>query len=215
MCGITGYFRHQDESADVSAAVQVMNDALVHRGPDSEGIWRDSDGQGANLALGHRRLSIIDLSPAGAQPMVSASGRYIIVFNGEIYNFQELSAELSAKGCVFKGGSDTEVLLATIEQWGIEKTLPRLVGMFAFAIYDRKTKELTLARDAMGKKPLYFGWDKTKRHFAFASELKAIVANDAFQDVDINQEAVDLYLRWRYIPAVSYTHLTLPTTPYV
>ena len=88
MCGITGYFRHQDESADVSAAVQVMNDALVHRGPDSEGIWCNSDGQDANLALGHRRLSIIDLSPAGAQPMVSASGRYIIVFNGEIYNFQ-------------------------------------------------------------------------------------------------------------------------------
>ena len=199
MCGITGYFRHQDENSDVSTAVKVMNDALMHRGPDSAGVWRAPEGQ-ENLALGHRRLAIVDLSPLGAQPMMSASGRYIIVFNGEIYNFRDLSAELSTLGCVFKGGSDTEVLLAAIEQWGIKKTLTRLVGMFAFALYDQKTKELTLARDAMGKKPLYFGWDKTRRHFAFASELKAIVANAAFQNLDINADAVDLYLRWRYIP---------------
>ncbi len=198
MCGITGYFKHADESANVTTAIQAMNEALLHRGPDSGDVWVSP--HNPHLALGHRRLSIIDLSPTGAQPMISSSGRYVIVFNGEIYNFKDLSAELSTIGCVFKGHSDTEVLLNAIEQWGIEKTLPRLVGMFAFAVYDQKTKDLTLARDAMGKKPLYFGWGKSRRHFAFASELKAITANDAFRSLDVNQDAVDLYLRWRYVP---------------
>ena len=198
MCGIAGYLKNPNNGGDIGAIVQKMTDAIRHRGPDAGDVWVEPSQQ--SFALGHRRLSIIDLSQAGAQPMMSASGRYIIVFNGEIYNFQILRTALEAKNHSFKGHSDTEVLLAAFEEWGIEQALTRAVGMFALALFDQKTKELTLARDRLGKKPLYFGWDKQGGNFAFASELKALVSDEYFQDLNINQEAVQLYLRWRYVP---------------
>jgi asparagine synthase (glutamine-hydrolysing) len=198
MCGIVGYLDLRNAGDVAQHSLCAMADALVHRGPDAHGLWVEPDGGG--FALAHRRLSIIDTSDAGAQPMQSASGRYIIVFNGEVYNFQTLSAELEGQGCSFKGHSDTEVLLAAFERWGIEDTLKRIAGMFALALYDVKTRELTLARDRLGKKPLYFGWSGDGAAFAFASELKAFKAAQAFKRPDVHQGAVRLYLQWRYVP---------------
>lgn len=198
MCGINGYIQNQS-SGDQSAEQIVKNMAgsLSHRGPDAQGVWVEP--AHTRLALGHRRLSIIDLSEKGAQPMVSASGRYVVVYNGEIYNFQSLSTELVNLGYSFNGHSDTEVLLAAIEEWGIEKSLTKFAGMFAFALFDQKTNQLTLARDRLGKKPLYFGWDRS-HNFAFASELKSIMSIGGFHKAEINQDAVNLYLKWRYVP---------------
>ena len=148
-----------------------MSGALRHRGPDAAGGWLDPD---AGIALGHRRLSIIDLSENGAQPMVSRSGRRVISFNGEIYNFRELRRDLEAQinVCGWRGHSDTEVLVEAIDHWGLAETLPRLNGMFAFAVWDRERRELSLARDAFGEKPIYYGWTLTA--FLFGSELKAL-----------------------------------------
>lgn len=167
MCGIAGLLDPSDAALPV---LGQMLDRLAHRGPDDSGIWQD-DTHG--MALGHRRLSIVDLSSAGHQPMASASGRYVLTYNGEIYNHAELRRELTSttSPVTWRGSSDTETLLAAIDAWGIEGALERCNGMFAFALWDRQQCRLVLARDRMGEKPLYFGW--VAGHFAFASELKA------------------------------------------
>jgi asparagine synthase (glutamine-hydrolysing) len=171
MCGIAGYWKTGASfDADV---LHRMAAAISHRGPDDEGTWRDDS---AGIAFAHRRLSILDLSPAGHQPMASATGRYAIVFNGEIYNHLELRKELQSN--IWRGHSDTETLLAAFERWGIEGTLQRTVGMFALALWDRETKTLTLARDRLGEKPLYYGWQNGV--FLFGSELKSLKAHPAF-----------------------------------
>src|SRR5689334_13660340 len=156
MCGITGFLTSAAETEfEVKMVVVRMADQLVHRGPDDSGVWVDRE---AGVALGHRRLSILDLSPDGHQPMHSESGRYVIVFNGEVYNFEDLRATLESMGHGFHGHSDTEVMLAAMEQWGVDEALPRFNGMFAFAVWDRKKRQLHLVRDRLGEKPLYYGW---------------------------------------------------------
>ena len=174
--------------------VRTMVRAITHRGPDDEGVWVDE----AGVALGHRRLSIQDLSSCGHQPMQSFCQRYTVVFNGEIYNFRDLRAELEKQGALFKGHSDTEVLLAAISCWGIEQSLQRFNGMFAFALWDRQLRALTLVRDRVGKKPLYYGL--VGNQFVFASELKALVQHPRFTN-GIDPDALSLYLRYSYIPA--------------
>src|SRR5437016_651458 len=150
MCGIAGIFLSPN-SPDRNAllAITEMTGVLRHRGPDGCGLWTDED---AGIAFGHRRLAIVDLSPAGHQPMCSASGRFVITFNGEVYNFRDLRLELESMGCSFRGGSDTEVMLAAIETWGIEAALGRCAGMFALGLWDKAERKLYLARDRIGKK---------------------------------------------------------------
>jgi asparagine synthase (glutamine-hydrolysing) len=197
MCGLTGFF--ETAPGATRAALQAigtgMERAIAHRGPDDSGVWQDPD---LPLVLAHRRLSIIDLSPEGHQPMESRSGRYVIVFNGEIYNFQDLQAELLAAGVKFRGRSDTEVMLAGFEAWGINRTLQKLNGMFAFVLWDRHERLLHCARDRMGKKPLYIGWAGSA--LAFGSELKALMAHPQFGAV-IDRRAVALFMRYAYVPA--------------
>ena len=171
--------------------------SLVHRGPDDHGVWIDEK---CGIGLGHRRLSILDLSPQGHQPMISASGRYVIAYNGEIYNFREIRDKLTAEGRTpqWRGHSDTEILLAAIDTWDLESTLQQAVGMFAFALWDKKTRTLTLVRDRIGEKPLYYGI--VHNRFVFGSELKAIraVGNG---DLRIDREALVEYMRFGYIPS--------------
>ncbi len=174
MCGVAGVWDwrgHLPSVAALTQRAQAMAAALAHRGPDDQGVWVD---EAAGLALAHRRLAVIDLSPAGHQPMASASGRWVVVFNGEIYNFRELRQELGQQGQRFSGSSDTEVMLAAFEQWGLPAALTRFVGMFAFAAWDRGEQRLWLARDRLGKKPLY--WGEVAGVMAFASEPKAFCA---------------------------------------
>jgi asparagine synthase (glutamine-hydrolysing) len=203
MCGFTGFLRGSVFEAEdtARATIRRMTDTLAHRGPNDSGYWSDRE-QG--IALGHRRLSILDLSPAGHQPMRSPSRRYVLVFNGEIYNHLELRKELSARpgGVEWCGGSDTETLLVGFEAWGIRGTVERAVGMFAFAVWDRQARTLTLGRDRIGEKPLYYGWQGRGRDasFLFGSELKALRAHPAFGDV-IDRGALCLQLRHNYIPA--------------
>ncbi|MDP2830253.1 MAG: asparagine synthase (glutamine-hydrolyzing) [Sulfuricellaceae bacterium] len=192
MCGITG-FLNQTEVDQSSVIANRMADAIAHRGPDDAGIWVDA---AAGIGLAHRRLSILDLSPAGHQPMISACGRYVIVFNGEIYNHLALRAALVTQ--VWRGHSDTETLLAAIAAWGIEAALTQCVGMFAFALWDRHERSLTLARDRLGEKPLYYGW--VNGTFLFASELKALRIWPGFA-ADIDRDALALYMRHNYVPA--------------
>jgi asparagine synthase (glutamine-hydrolysing) len=170
---------------------------LSHRGPDDHGEWVDGP---CGIALGHRRLSILDLSPAGHQPMVSRNGRYVIAFNGEIYNHLALRQTLGNEfhGVNWRGHSDTETLLACFETWGVEKTLVQAVGMFAIALWDREARQLVLARDRLGEKPLYYGWQGNT--FLFGSELKALKAHSAFEG-RIDRGAVALLLRYNYVPA--------------
>ena len=176
------------------ALVGDMATTLTHRGPDAGGTWADAT---AGIALGHRRLSIQDLSTAGAQPMASPDGRYVLSYNGEVYNFPALSRELLALGHHFRGHSDTEVMLAAFMQWGIDGALPRLQGMFAFAVWDRQERSLILARDRAGKKPLYYGWcDKT---FLFGSELKALRAHPDF-NASIDRDALALFIQHAWVP---------------
>ena len=175
--------------------LRSMADQMIHRGPDDAGLWYDNL---SGIGLAHRRLSIIDLSSGGHQPMHSISGRYTIVYNGEIYNFQDLRANKAFEDIKWRGNSDTEVLLAAIETWGVEKTLDCLNGMFAFALWDHQERSLTLARDPMGKKPLYYGFNNNI--FFFASELKALKAHPEFKP-DIDRNVVSLLLRHSYIPA--------------
>ena len=173
MCGLAGYLVLRDDRnrAPLGRIAGAMARKLVHRGPDDEGIWVD---EAAGAALSHRRLSVVDLSPEGHQPMTSRSGRFVLVFNGEIYNYKSLRAELERAGKSFRGTSDTEVMLAGFERWGYETTLDALNGMFAIALWDRSERRLHLARDRMGEKPLYYG--VAHGAFAFASELKALRA---------------------------------------
>lgn len=235
MCGFAGYLGG-DVIAD-EAVLRAMSDRIVHRGPDDGGYWFDKE---QRIGLGHRRLSIVDLSPAGHQPMESAQGRYVIAFNGEIYNHLELRKELEKLDCHgslslamtedgldchgsvnlaktdagldchglamtgggWRGHSDTETLLAGIEAWGLEATLKKSVGMFAIALWDKQTGVLTLARDRMGEKPLYYGWqgEGAERVFLFGSELKALKAHPNFK-AQIDRGSLSLFLRHNYIPA--------------
>lgn len=194
MCGIAGFLNPGDLSAGEGLSIaEAMSAAISSRGPDDHGTWVDDS---ARIALAHRRLSILDLSPAGHQPMTSESGRHVLVFNGEIYNHLELRAELDI--AAWRGHSDTETLLAAVTRWGLDKTLSKLVGMFAFALWDRETRTLHLARDRLGEKPLYFGWQG--RHFMFASEINALRVHRAFLG-NLNRRVLPLYLRHGYIPA--------------
>lgn len=197
MCGIVGVLDTHGNATtdDLHATVKRMTDRLYHRGPDGDGVWADGE---AGLAFGHRRLAIIDLSERGRQPMVSADGRYVITYNGEVYNFPELRAELTDRGHRFNGGSDTEVMLAAFLEWGIEGALARFVGMFAFGLWDRRQRRLTLARDRLGVKPLYWSWQRGL--LLFGSELTALETHPGF-DTEIDREAVAAVVRSSYIPA--------------
>ena len=197
MCGICGFLsRDQRLAADTfQPAALAMARTLTHRGPDDFGVWEDAE---AGIAFGHRRLSILDLSAAGRQPMLSHSGRLVIVYNGEIYNFLELRQELEGFGHMFRGHSDTEVLLEAIDEWGVQKTLTRIQGMFAFALWDQKERTLTLARDRVGKKPLYYGW--CGHTFLFGSELRALRAHPHF-DSEIDRNALGLLIQYGWIPS--------------
>jgi len=196
MCGIAGYFTlpRSKSSDQMTAEVTRMTDAIVLRGPDDSGAWVDAEN---GVALGHRRLSILDLSPLGHQPMTSADGRFVIVFNGEIYNFQQLRADLEKHGHTWRGHSDTEIMLAAFRQWGITEATKRFNGMFAFAVWDKEDHTLTLVRDRLGEKPLYYG--RLGDTFVFASELKAICALPGF-NAAINRDAICAQLRFNYIP---------------
>lgn len=200
MCGLTGAWDTQFNS-DMGAHVTEMANAIIHRGPDDSGVYSDF---GNGFAMAHRRLSIIELTAAGHQPMVSNSGNLIIVFNGEIYNHIDIRNELNAAGAapIWRGHSDTETLLAAFERWGIEPTLQRCVGMFAIAVWDKSKDELTIARDRFGEKPLYYGWINSGDHkaFVFGSELKSIRAFPGFAG-KICREALNSYLRFMYVPA--------------
>jgi asparagine synthase (glutamine-hydrolysing) len=193
MCGIAGY---SSKAACCESIAQAMANRLAHRGPDAFGTWVDAE---AGIALAHRRLSIIDNSQAGHQPMHSLDGRYILIFNGEIYNHQSLHQELAQSGwsAPQRGHSDTEVLLAAIQHWGLTATLPRIKGMFAIALWDQQSRSLFLARDRIGEKPLYYG--KLPGAFAFGSELKALKAHPNWQG-EIDRNVLALYLRHGYVP---------------
>lgn len=197
MCGIAGFLdpdqrAGEDELKRVAAR---MAGALHHRGPDAHGVWVEP---ASGIALGHARLSIIDLSSAGAQPMSSASERYVLSYNGEVYNAAELRAELEQEGHRFRGRSDTEVIVEGFSAWGVVKTIERLIGMFAFSVFDRKEKVLTLVRDRLGIKPLY--WGQLDGRIAFASELKALACLPGFPP-DIDRDALAAYLCTGYVPA--------------
>jgi len=193
MCGIAGILGYG--GTDGGQAVLPMVEAIRYRGPDDTGVWCDNQ---AGIALGHARLSILDLSATGHQPMLSADGRYVVSYNGEIYNFAELRKELESYGTVFRGHSDTEVLLEAISRWGLDVAVKRFNGMFVFALWDRETRMLSLGRDRLGEKPLYYGWAGTT--FLFASELKALNAHPAFRP-EIDRDALLLLLRYNYVPA--------------
>lgn len=195
MCGIAGFITQDSNGAEES--LRTMLESIAHRGPDDFGVWQEHQ---SGFFLGHRRLSILDLSPAGHQPMVSASGRYVIAFNGEIYNWRLLKTELEAAGVapLWRGHSDTEVLLAAISAWGVETTLVKARGMFAIALWDRQDKVLILARDRVGEKPLYYG--KVGSQFVFGSELKALKALHGSR-LETDPESLALMLRYGYVPA--------------
>ncbi|MFZ0150780.1 MAG: asparagine synthase (glutamine-hydrolyzing) [Xanthobacteraceae bacterium] len=197
MCGIAGFLTDASggrarELAEVSSA---MDACLQHRGPDDHGVWVDEE---AGVALVHRRLSILDLSPAGHQPMISANGRFVIIYNGEVYSHQPIAAELAARGYHFRGHSDTEVILNSFAENGIEPTLKRMIGMFAIALWDRRERSLMLIRDRLGIKPLY--WAKFGKLFLFGSELKALRAHPGW-NAEIDRNAVAAFMRHNYIPA--------------
>ena len=194
MCGIAGFCNMPENWYE---NITKMNDQLIHRGPDAEGIWAASD---ASVVLGHRRLSIVDLSEAGGQPMLSADGSYVMVLNGEIYNYKELASKLISEKKVtsFRGHSDTEVLLEQISAYGFRKAIESAKGMFAVAAYDRNEKKLYIARDRIGEKPLYYGF--IKGGFLFASDLGAICGHERFTS-ELDLDALNLYFQYGYIPA--------------
>ncbi len=194
MCGIAGFIGAASGS-DAGTIAEAMAKSIAYRGPDDQGIWIDAESE---TALVHRRLSIIDLSAAGHQPMLSADERYVISYNGEVYSFQPIAAELAARGHKFRGHSDTEVILELFAANGIEPTLKRMIGMFAIALWDRRDRTLTLMRDRLGIKPLY--WAKLGHTFLFGSELKALRAHPGWTP-RIDQSAVAAFMRHNYIPA--------------
>ena len=195
MCGFAGVFDPGTETAAWSPRLAGMAAALSHRGPDDEGLWHDAI---AGIGLAFRRLAILDLSAEGHQPMVSASGRYVIAYNGEVYNFRELRATLESGGARFRGHSDTEVMLAAFEAWGLTEAVSRFVGMFAFALWDRNERRLHLVRDRMGIKPLYWGWSRGA--LLFGSELTAL-RRDPSCEARLDRAAVASFLRFSYVPA--------------
>jgi len=198
MCGLAGFLAYgiRRVPSDPTATAVAMADRIRYRGPDDSGAWHDPD---AGYAVAHRRLSILDLSAAGHQPMHSASERWVLAYNGEIYNHLDLRQrlEVARSAPAWRSHSDTETLLAAVEAWGVEVTLTRSVGMFAFALWDRAERTLWLARDRMGEKPLYYGWRNGV--FLFASELKALRAHPAF-DAAVDRGALTLLLRHNYVP---------------
>lgn len=193
MCGLAGViWRHKPAVESLDTVGRRMAQSLRHRGPDDHGVWSDPE---LSVLLVHTRLSIVDLSPAGHQPMISSCQRYVLVFNGEVYNHLDMRAELGT--CDWRGHSDTETLLVCFARCGVKATVERAVGMFAFALWDRQTQTLTLGRDRLGEKPLYYGWHGDA--FLFSSELKAMEACPGFQP-QINRDALALYLRHSVIP---------------
>lgn len=196
MCGIAGFWDRGDKDPrQLHPTLRRMTATLSHRGPDAGNVWVDGS---VGIGLGHRRLSIIDLSPAGAQPMTSSCGRCVISYNGEIYNASDLADELRQAGATFRGHSDTEVLVEGCARWGVAQTVERCVGMFAFALWDREQRTLTLARDRLGIKPMY--WGLIGGLFLFGSELKALRAHPGWQPT-LDREALAAYLRFAYVPA--------------
>jgi len=197
VCGIAGFLHRtqRPEAGALRERVLAMADALAHRGPDDRGAFVDA---AAGVALGHRRLSILDLSKAGAQPMTSACGRFVLSYNGEIYGFASLVRELEGRGLRFRGHSDTEVLVESIAAFGLEATLSRLNGMFAFALWDVAARRLTLVRDRAGKKPLYYG--RSGDVFLFGSELSALESHPDFRG-EVDRDALGLLVRYGWIPA--------------
>ena len=197
MCGLTGFWDRRAGMAgeQLERTVRLMSDTLIRRGPDDDGQWVDA---AAGIALGFRRLAIVDLSPNGHQPMVSSDGRYIVAYNGEVYNFRELRVELEALGTRFRGGSDTEVMLEGFSRWGVRPTVERLIGMFAVALWDRQDRVLHLVRDRLGIKPLY--WARFGDLLLFGSELKALRAHGGWRP-EIDQGATSAFLRFSYVPA--------------
>ncbi|AJP72834.1 asparagine synthase (glutamine-hydrolyzing) [Sphingomonas hengshuiensis] len=207
MCGLAGFLERQPDRSqeDCVAVARAMGDAIRHRGPDDRGEWADAT---AGYAVGHRRLAIIDLSPAGHQPMVSACGRFVLAYNGEIYNFVAMRSELEAAGQgAWRGRSDTEVLLAAIVRWGLVDALRRARGMFALALWDRAERSLHLARDRFGEKPLYYGWQGAQGRpaFLFGSELKALRCNPSFEG-GVDRGALTQFVRHGYVPAPNSIH---------
>jgi asparagine synthase (glutamine-hydrolysing) len=202
MCGIAGILDRKaaDSERALAARVRALIDPLRHRGPDGDGVWTDAH---AGIGFGHRRLAIIDLSPMGAQPMHSADGRYVVTYNGEIYNFPELRAELEAAGVAFRGHSDTEVMLEGVGRWGVEATLGKMAGMFALALWDRRTRTLWLVRDRLGVKPLYYAHAGDR--LIFGSELKALRADPDFRP-SLDADALVAYLRHGYVPGPHTIH---------
>ncbi|NTU72777.1 asparagine synthase (glutamine-hydrolyzing) [Candidatus Roizmanbacteria bacterium] len=200
MCGLTGYWSPKT-LLEPSSIIESMTQTLFHRGPDAGSTWFDVS---AGIAFGHRRLAVLELSENGAQPMHSACRQYVLIFNGEIYNHLSLRAELSKQGIVlqWRGHSDTETLLACFSAWGVKHTLQRCVGMFAFALWDKKERSITIARDRFGEKPLYYGWvgSGCEQTFVFSSELKALRAHPCFNN-PVNRGALSLYLMHCVVPA--------------
>jgi asparagine synthase (glutamine-hydrolysing) len=196
VCGLAGIFdpRARTPGPELEATVSAMAGTLHHRGPDDSGTWVDPE---AGIAFGSRRLAVIDISAEGHQPMTSASGRYVVSFNGEIYNFQSLRRDLVRKGHRFRGHSDTEVLLAATEEWGPERALERFNGMFAYALWDAGERTLLLARDRLGEKPLFYGW--MGGTLVFGSELKALRVHPRFS-AEVDRDALAQFLRHKYVP---------------
>jgi asparagine synthase (glutamine-hydrolysing) len=195
MCGIAGFVGRLQPVEEMESIVRAMSASLAHRGPDGSGIWTDRD---CGVALAHRRLAIIDLSAEGRQPMVSPSGRFVITFNGEIYNFRDIRKSLERRGVRFRGHSDTEVFLALIEEEGLASALEQSAGMFAFALWDRRDRNLSLVRDRLGEKPLY--WSAEGDRVLFGSELRSLVAG--FGRVpDLDRDSIALLMRYNYVPA--------------
>lgn len=215
MCGFAGFFQPNNgrSTQEMIALATTMNRAIAHRGPDGAGAWADAD---AGFAVGHRRLAILELSEAGAQPMASATGRYVIAYNGEIYNHREMRAALERLngGTQWRGSSDTETLLRAIEVHGLEQALGQAIGMFAFALWDRQTRTLSLVRDRMGEKPLYYGWNGkgSERAFLFGSDLLALRSHPSFDD-EIDRSAVMLLATHGYIPAPYSIHTSVRKLP--